>query len=170
MITYEELMERLSYNPETGIFIWHNRKLTKPQDKTWNKKFAGKSTGYIRHNGYQIINISGREYACSRLAWMITYKKWPANEIDHINGIRSDNRIANLRAATRSENASNRNLQSNNTTGFKGVWKRKNMNSWVATIQKCGQKIRLGSFDSPEKAGEAYLRAVNDIHGEFARP
>jgi hypothetical protein len=168
-MTYEHLIKRLKYSLVSGIFTWNEREVLTIQDKTWNKKHAGKVTGYIRHNGYKVINLEGREYTCSRLAWFYIYKKWPTLEIDHINCDKLDNRISNLREASRSENAINKTTQSNNTTGYKGVWKRKNLNSWVAEIGKDGKRIKLGSFASPQEAHQAYLRASKELHGKFAK-
>jgi citrate synthase len=169
LMSFDEVFERLSYDPGTGIFIWKERVIRSRLDKTWNKKFAGKETGYLRHNGYKVINMNKKEYSCSRLAWLLTYKVWPTKEIDHINGNSADNRIENLREATRSENAINRSMQSNNSSGLKGIWKRKGMNIWVADIQRAGKKFRVGSFKSPEEAHQAYKLAALDIHGEFVR-
>lgn len=169
MITHKRLLEILSYNKQTGEFTWKQRSVNRIQDKAWNKRHAGKLTGYTRKNGYKVINILYKEYPCSRLAWFYVYGKWPNGEIDHINGLRHDDRIINLREANRSENAINRGLQSNNSTGFKGVWKRKNSNSWVAEIAKKGKRVKLGSFKSPEAAYEAYIKAAREIHGEFAK-
>lgn len=169
MITTEYLRARLHYNEKSGIFIWKIREVCKPTDKTWNKKFAGKETGYLRHNGYKVINLMGKEYSSSRLAWLYVHGVMPKKEIDHINGDRSDNRIENLREASRSENAINRGVQSNNTSGAKGVWKRKGMNSWVAEIGVRGKRVKLGSFRTREAAKNAYLLAAKSLHGEFEK-
>lgn len=166
---FEYIFSRISYDPNTGEFYWKPRKIIKIQDKTWNAKFAYKQAGYIRKNGYRSIVIEKKEYMCGRLAWFLINKKWPKEEIDHINLNKIDDRISNLREATRFQNASNKFLQSNNTSGFRGVWKRKNLNSWCAEICKEGKRIKLGSFSSPEKAYEVYKKAAAKLHGEFTR-
>ncbi len=141
------------------------------QDKTWNTKYSGKNTGYVRKNGYLSLIVGGKEYSAGRLAWLLHYGIWPDGEIDHINGNRIDNRIFNLRIVTRSENAINKkNLQSNNTTGFKGVWKRKNVDTWCAEICKDLKRMKLGSFESPEEAYLMYLMAAQIFHRKYASP
>jgi len=155
MLTYKKLRERLLYNYKTGIFIWKRRKVFRIQDKSWNTKWSGKETGCMRP---------------SRLAWLYIYKTWPKNEVDHINCLPSDNRIVNLREATRSENAINRRLNSNNKSGYKGIWKRSRLNRWEAEICKNGKRCKLGGFPTPEEASEAYKAAARNLHGEFARP
>lgn len=167
MITAEYLRQILVYDRNCGTFTWKERPVTRIQDKTWNKKHAGKETGYVRHNGYKVIAISGKEYPCSRLAWLYEFGEWPNLEVDHIDRDKINNRISNLRLANRSQNAINRRLQSNNSSGLKGVWKRKNIDSWVAQIGLNGKTIRLGSFKSPEEAHKAYLLKAKEIHGEF---
>lgn len=169
MISHTELLDRLDYNPESGVFTWKTKKITNQYDKTWNAKHAGNQTGYTRKNGYKVIILNNKEYPCSRLAWFYVYKKWPTNEVDHINLNPLDNRIVNLRDVTRSENAINRGLQSNNTSGFKGVWKRSKSNSWVAGICINGIRKKLGDFKSPELAYEAYKREAMVLHKGFAR-
>lgn len=90
-------------------------------------------------------------------------------ETDHANGNGLDNRRANLRNATRSENQRNRGLQANSTSGLKGVWRRRDCDRWQAAIQIHGKRHYIGLFDSQEKAYSAYLEAAHRIHGEFAR-
>jgi len=165
MLTHKRLLEILSYNQNTGVFTWKLRVIRNQWDKTWNTKHAGKITGYTRHNGYKVINISFKEYSCSRLAWFYVNGVWPKGEVDHINGKRADNRIKNLRESTRSENASNRSAQRNNTSGFKGVWKRKGLNIWVAEINN----MKLGHFKTPEAASKAYAIAAKQYHKDFAK-
>ena len=87
--------------------------------------------------------------------------------VDHINGNGLDNRKANLRIASATENGRNRRRHSNNTSGFKGV--KKDKGRWVANIGGSKNRIRLGSFETPEEAHAAYCEAANRLHGEFAR-
>lgn len=89
--------------------------------------------------------------------------------MDHINTIRSDNRIANLREATNSQNNFNSPMKPNNTSGFKGVSWSKREGKFKAQIAANGVRMVLGSFDSPEEASEAYKSAAAKLHGEFAR-
>lgn len=91
------------------------------------------------------------------------------NDIDHEDGDRMNCQRDNLRVATRSQNQGNRKLQSNNTTGFKGVSKFKGRNKWFARITVNGKYNHLGSFDTPEDAHAAYCKAATEHFGEFAR-
>lgn len=165
---FEQFDRILSYDSDTGIFRWKERPNTGRINRGWNKKHAGKQTGYVRRNGYMIVRIGDHEFSAARVAWLLTYKEWPKGEVDHISGDKLDNRIINLRIATRSENATNKGPQANNSSGYKGVWKRKNLNRWVAEIQKNGKRTKLGSFGSPEEAYEVYKKAARELHGEFA--
>jgi len=91
-----ELKDRLAYNPETGLFCWRIRQ-GGPQKHGW---FPGTPTG----TGYLSIRLDNKNTKCHRIAWYLHYGHWPEKSIDHINGIKSDNRISNLRLATQSEN------------------------------------------------------------------
>ncbi len=93
---------------------------------------------------------------------------WP-DQIDHINGDRMDNRWANLRLATNSQNHANSKRYVTNRCGFKGVSWRSDKNKWSARIVRNYRAKNLGYFDSPEQAHEAYVRAAEVVHGEFAR-
>lgn len=168
-INIEELKEILRYEPETGFLYWKIRKETSHQIASFNKTKAGKRAGYLRKNRETIPFKHYGEIQSSRIAWALYHGEWSKKEIDHINGNSADNRIVNLREATRSQNAINRSKQSNNRSGYKGVWKRKNLNSWVAQICVNKKNIRIGSFDSPEKAYAAYVEAAKKYHGEFAK-
>lgn len=88
--------------------------------------------------------------------------------VDHIDGNRLDNRRANLRVATKSENGRNRGRQRNNTSGFKGVTWEKERGKWVAAIMVGGKQAKLGRFDTPEEAYAAYCTAARELHGKFA--
>jgi hypothetical protein len=90
-------------------------------------------------------------------------------EVDHINGNKLDNRRANLRNCTRSENARNCSVRSDNTSGYKGVFWHKQHGKWSARIKLNGKRHHLGDFDTPTEAGAAYDKAAHEMHGEFAR-
>jgi hypothetical protein len=110
--------------------------------------------------------IGKKEYREHRLAWFYVHGVWPAQLLDHINADVADNRIANLREATPSQNCCNRRIQSRNSTGFKGVSRRKY--AWEANIMLNGKPRYLGHFKTPIAAHEAYLAAADELHGEFA--
>jgi len=104
-----------------------------------------------------------------RLAWLYVTGSWPDFEVDHVNLDGTDNRWANLRLATSSQNQRNRRLQSNNTSGYKGVHKLKNNGKFLAYIKVHGKQKRLGIFDTAEQAYEHYVAAAEELHGEFSR-
>lgn len=89
--------------------------------------------------------------------------------IDHINGIKTDNRLENLRFCQQSENSRNSRRRSDNTSGFKGVTKTDRDRPWVASIHIGGKRKHLGLFATPEEAARAYDRAAVEHYGEFAR-
>lgn len=157
MITQNYLKSILHYNPETGVFIWINSRRG-----GWNGKTAGRRDGrYFR------IEILKKGYLIHRLAWLYMFGYIPEC-IDHINGDTSDNRIQNLRVATRSQNSMNQKLKSNSTSGIKGVHWHKVMNKWMAHITINQKLFRLGYFDDIDDAEKAVIEARNRLHGEFA--
>lgn len=158
MITQAELKERVNYDPETGVFTWR---------KTYSSKFIGKQTGRILPEGYVEIQIAGSEYAAHRLAWLYVYGEFPRRGLDHINRIKHDNRIANLREATPAENARNVGLSARNLSGFKGISYRPSMGKYVASISVLDRDLYLGSFTTPEEASAQYERFAAVIHGDF---
>ena len=159
-LTRERLMEVVNYNADLGTFT--NVIARSP------RMIVGSIAGGIRKNGYYRIAIDGKRYYAHRLAWLYVHGVWPADEIDHINGNRSDNRIENLRAADRRQNLGNQRRLSRNTSGYKGVSWCKARNLWVANIQKNGKLKHLGRFPSAEAAHQAYSSAAKEYFGEFA--
>jgi hypothetical protein len=157
MLTQDRLKAILDYNPDTGKFQWRQRR---------GSAGAGRIAGCDDGQGYIQILINSRVYAAHRLAWLWIHGRWPHPEIDHKNGVRNDNRLTNLREATRSQNHANR--KSNpNRAGLKGVERREDR--WSSYIRVKGRSIRLGTFDTPEEAHNAYLAAARRAYGEFAR-
>ena len=119
--------------------------------------------------GYRVASINSRPYAVHRLIWLHVHGEWPPANIDHINGVRSDNRIANLRCASKSENGMNRGAPINNSSGFKGVYWHRAAGKWLAQIVVDGKHHYLGLFDCSIAAHEAYKQASDQLHGNFAR-
>ena len=150
------LMEFLAYDHSTGLFTW----ITSPA-----KRFpVGTQAGSVNSAGYIAICCLGQLYLAHRLAWLFTYGKWPTGDIDHINGNRSDNHIANLRDVTRSVNQQNlKNARSDNQTGFLGV-KRARNGSYEARINLGGCYVHIGTFPTPTEAHEAYLETKRNHH------
>ena len=159
-LTAELLRIVLEYNEISGQFTWK----VPPKNQSIE---IGDVAGYLRSNGYWYIKIGGRSYSAHRLAWMYVHGVWPPRLIDHINGVKSDNRIANLRPASMSQNKSNGALYASNSSGFKGVTKCKN--KWKTQITHDQVVFYLGLFNTKEEAHEAYLKAASERHGDFAR-
>ena len=167
LITLAQMREILDYNSKTGAFLWKARA---DRSKSWNSAFAGTAAGWVDKKGYIIITI-GVDYRAHRIAWLLAKGKWPPPEldIDHRNRDKGDNRIENLRIATRTQNNANANLRSNNRSGAKGVSWDKVREKWTVRTRVGGKYCYLGRFDEFDDAVEAYRRAVIKAHGEFAK-
>lgn len=150
----------LRYDPETGIFY----RLTKRGSKK-----VGDIAGRPHNMGYVTICFDGQNCLAHRLAWLYMTGEWPTGEIDHWDLCRNNNRWANLRDATRTQNARNRVKYKNNTTGFKGVSYNKHAKKFNAFITVDLKRHYLGCFDSAEQAYAAYCEAAIIHHGSFAR-
>ena len=156
-ITQSELKEILDYNPETGQFTWVG---LGPAGRVKNGSVAGN----INNKNYVVIEIKSKAYIAHRLAWFYVYGEWPKDQIDHINGIRTDNRIKNLREATGFENQQNTKTKKSNTSGFTGVnWSSKK-NCYISRIMTRRVRIFLGYFDTAEEAHNAYLKSKKELH------
>lgn len=160
MITADELRALLDYDPETGVFKW--------RVNTSRKIRSGDTAGTTNERGYVRVGINKRMYAAHRLAWLHVHGLWPHDQIDHINGDRGDNRIANLRIATGSQNCRNTTCHRDNRSGVKGVTFEKRRRKWKAQILVSGRHRNLGCFDRIEDAASAYRAAAREHFGEFA--
>jgi len=149
----EEILRKLSYNPHSGIFLW---------EETNYRKTPLTCAGNLDKSGYIRIHVVGRKVAAHRLAWFFSHGEWPQQEVDHINGDKSDNRINNLRLVTRSQNQMN----SDKSKGF-GVDFYKKYGLWRARITKDSVVKHLGYFETKEKAKCAYLEAKQKLHKEY---
>lgn len=164
-LTREILREILDYNQDSGDFIWRVN-----SGKAKRGNIAGKphhSNGVP--SGYILIGIKGYHYLAHRLAWFYVYGEWPPHETDHINLIKGDNRIRNLRKATKSQNMQNTAAQSGNISGYKGVTYDPRDGRYDARLTINGKTYYLGRFDTPEEANAAYMIAAKKLCGEFAR-
>lgn len=154
-LTQSRLKELLAYDPATGVFTWRI---------SGHGVSVGKIAGCLAATGYRRIRIDSRNYQSHRLAWLYMTGDWPAAEIDHINGVRDDNRLTNLREATRKENSQNLGISPKNTSGFPGVHWNKQRRKWQAIIGKNGMRKHLGYFDTPDAAFDGYLAAKSEVH------
>ena len=155
----QELREVVDYDQGAGIFRWKQHRCS---------NLVGQICGNLHHTGYTRISIKKKSYLAHRLAWFYVHGVWPS-EIDHRNGRKSDNRIANLRSATRNKNLANKPKHPLNTSGYKGVIWEKRRRKWMAIISVNGKQKYLGLFDDPKVAHGAYCAAAVQAFGEFAR-
>lgn len=171
--TPEELRQLLRYDPETGKLYWKPRPLSMfPSDRTgksWNTRYAGKEAFRVGNLGYLQGNLVGFNVKAHRVAWAIQNGAWPDGDIDHKNMNRADNRISNLRPASRTENRMNTRAQINCKSGYKGVHWDRDSGKWRAQLSRGGKCIFSAKFNSLEDASEAYAQAAKKYHGEFAR-
>lgn len=154
-ITQSRLKEVLRYEPETGYFFWLFTKGRAKSDVPCSLK---NKDGYIR------IGIDGGTHSAHRLAWIFVHGEIPDLCIDHINRIKDDNRIANLRLVTRSENQQNKTVEKNTVSGVKGVSWNKSSSGWQTQIAHQGRHIYIGTFKSISEAEIAYSKAASELH------
>lgn len=158
-LTPDKLRSLMSYDPKTGLLAWKPRSAELMNEidprvgvcnsiARWNPRCAGKEafTAYTNH-GYRYGTILGRPFFAHRCAWAIYHGYWPTI-IDHINRIRDDNRIANLREVTHKENRQNAVMP----PPVKGVGWSRFHNKWIASALIDGGKVRIGAFDSKDAA------------------
>jgi hypothetical protein len=160
MLTQEKLKAVLDYFSSSGDFIW---KVTRG-----GLAVKGVQAGTIRGRGYFSIRVLGRCYYAHRLAWLFIYGNFP-KEVDHVNGNRLDNRITNLRVATRSQNSANQILRGMNSSGFKGVVWDKKRSLFSARIKVQGVMLNLGRFKTAQEAAITYDFAAAKHFGKFAK-
>lgn len=154
-ITREEVAELLDYDPESGVFRWRADR---------GRAKAGTVAGADHSGGYCVIGIKGRVYRSHRLAFLLMEGKWPAGDVDHINGNRADNRWCNLRAVSRRVNMQNlKKARQDSTTGLLGVHPFRGQ--YIAKISVNGRERYLGLYDSPEVAHAVYV-AAKRLHHE----
>lgn len=151
----EYIRKNYHYSPTTGL-LWRHTKS--------NSRVVGtphKISGALR------VCILGKVFHIHRVIWFLQYGLWPNEEIDHINGLRGDNRLSNLRLATRQENSYNKPIYKNNKSGIKGIYYHRGR--WSAQIGFQKKKIWIGDFDSIEEAKSAYDAKAKELFGEFNR-
>lgn len=146
----------LDYDPQTGLFTWKAREGVK---ESWNTRYAGKpALACINSKGYRVGAINDEPQRACRIAWVYVYGVVPKH-IDHINGVRSDDRIANLRSVSNAENHLNVRMPSSNTSGVVGVHWNVEKQGWDAFITKNKVRHNLGRFKTKEEAIAVRLNA-----------
>lgn len=155
----EELRALLDYDPETGVFVW------RPQPKRkFGKQPASGVAGKLTVQGYLCVHVYRKSYPAHRLAWLHYYGEWPKQSIDHINGQRDDNRIANLRDVAAKVNNENRHRpRKDSRSGILGVNAYPN-GRFTASIKYGGKQHHLGTFGTASEAQAAYLVAKAKHH------
>ncbi|ABK00189.1 HNH endonuclease [Xanthomonas phage Xop411] len=154
-LTFEDVDKLLAYDTETGVLTW---KVSRSNVK------AGSVAGRPNSNGHLQVMVHSKHYLVHRLAWLLHTGSWPIQQLDHINRVRDDNRIENLRECSNAENSQNRGKQSNNTSGVTGVSWYKRSGKWQALIKLNGKHIHLGYFDTIEEAATARSAAKRKYH------
>jgi hypothetical protein len=149
-LTREQVLALVKYDPGTGKL-------------TFNE--LPNVHGWINGGGYHVVRLYGTDFYVHRLAIFITYGVWP-EAVDHVNGNKLDNRISNLRIATRQENLFNSRCRSDSASGVKGV--KRHGKGWRAKIKRDGITYSLGTFPTIEEAGEAYRRAAAKLHEAYS--
>lgn len=158
MIDHDTLLSLVSYDPETGEF-------TRLKGTGKGARAGTKTLGSIdKSNGYRKICVAGKQRYAHRLAWFYMTKKWPKNQIDHINLDRADNRFVNLRPATNAQNNQRSKARSDSKTGVLGVIWHKKAGKYVAQIGHLGRTIYLGLYESIDAALIARQTAEKQLH------
>ena len=153
--TQDQVRAVLDYEPETGRLSW---KISRP-----NGVKAGDRAGNVHHSGYRRVSTCGGRFSEHRLIWLHVHGEWPEHLVDHINGVKTDNRLANLRHVVKSVNCQNqKRAHRDSDTGYLGVHRRKNV--FVAQITTGGVYQYLGRHATAEKASEVYLNAKRQLH------
>lgn len=156
--TPSELSSIWSYDPITGVFLWAVR---------------GKGRRYCQRAGnfdgrYYFLEYLGKKLLAHRVAWAVTYGKWPETDIDHKNGDTNDNRIENLRLATKTQNIVNKPATIRSLTGRKGVTKDKRDGRFYAYIDFEGKRKGLGGFATLDEATQARSQSEILHYGEYS--
>jgi hypothetical protein len=161
MLTQSRLKELFSYDSETGLFV----RLKAPGKRS---DLVGEVAGSKCGHGYLHINIDGVKYKAHRLVWLYVYGRWPIRLLDHENRVKSDNRLSNLREATKAQNEQSKPVRSTSTTGITGVYWNKGANKWQAYIKVDRRCRYLGLFEKQEDAATARRAAEIEYFKEFA--
>jgi hypothetical protein len=152
-LTARKLKTLVIYDPDSGLFY---------------RRGANCLATNQRPDGYLSVYITGKHYELAhRLAVLYMTGEYPEGEVDHINGLKSDNRWDNLRVVTKANNQWNSKIRKDNSSGVKGVSWIERDKAWVARIQVNGKRLTIGYFKTLEEAQEAIAEARVTYHGSF---
>ena len=156
-LTQEKLRHLFDYDSKTGFLVRRVRA---------GNQLPGTAVGSLDGKGYLHVIIEGRCYRVHRLVWL-HQKGWLPDYLDHINRVRTDNRLENLRPVTLSQNHANRQANKQGKTApFKGVYRNKR-GAYIAQTKVKGRTLYLGSYRTPAAAYRAYARKMREIHGDY---
>lgn len=155
-LTLADVAKRIAYDRDTGALTW----IARPSPNTP----VGTKITCRKNNGYICVCINNKQYLAHRIAWLLATGRWPTQFIDHINRDKSDNRFVNLRECSKRQNAGNRKIARNNTSGIRGVTQTPH-GTWK--VQAAGPKRYLGSFKTKEEAIAVHDEAATKYFREF---
>lgn len=158
-MTYEVASSLLDLDPETGHLYWK---------RPVRKSLEGRPAGCVNSRGYVVVQVRGVLYLAHRVVWLLAHGVSPSFDVDHINGIRSDNRPDNLRDVPRERNNQNiRGAYSSSSTGLLGAYQNRRRNCYQSSIHVEGRTVYLGQFKTAEEAHAAYMKAKRELHPGF---
>jgi hypothetical protein len=155
MLTQERVRYLFTYDEKNGLLLRNLKR---------GKGLPGKPSLCKDKDGYHVVGIDNKNYRTHRVIWLYVYGEFPEGYLDHINRIRTDNRIENLREVSYAQNRENVDANHNNRSGLKGVWLHKQTKKWCASIGHKVKNIHLGSFVSIDDAYESYKKAASVYH------
>ena len=151
-LTLSSVRERIHYDPETGFFTWLSKS---------HPRMVGKRAGCPSGRGYRQVWILGVHLKEHHLVWFYMTGTWPPDQLDHINGEKSDNRYINLRCVNNLQNQAARNVAT------RGIWRDERRNTWRASVGSGSNRLHLGTFATAEAAKAAYNRAAKQRYGDL---
>lgn len=165
-LTQQILNELISYDPVTGNCHWKERDVKWFEDgkypkerewKRWNSRHGLKHISTLDKTGYIKVDLFGSSYLLHRIIWLYMTGEWP-DQVDHIDGNRSNNSWDNLRSVTIAENNRNAKIRKDNKSGVCGVYFKKRLNKWISSISIDGKTKHIGCYDSLEEAEESRIK------------
>jgi len=160
LVTFERASALLRVD-EGGHIYWRSSR---------SRARIGMPAGCLHSGGYRVVQVDGRLYLAHRLVWLLTHGSWPSQDIDHINGVRCDNRPDNLRDVDRATNIQNiRGPYSTSRTGLLGAYVCKATGGFQSSIHANGRTVSLGYFTTAEEAHAAYMKAKRELHPGYVQ-